>query len=434
MKTFYLFLFIVFMFIVSCGNKVTSPSETIGNITYYNPAYSETKEFPFWQFDRLGNYNETRAKFSKIVESEHTIVYLQDGYNITREKVISFFTEFENNYKKEIEIYGNHSDLDGNGKIIFLMAELNINIRPEDSVLMGYFAPNDITEGKDGVRGEFLYIDVVYINETTIGFIMHEFQHLINYNVNVLEGKKEPDIWFNEMLSESTSHIFSKYLTDERLAIFNIIPIYSFYSWYLRYTDGQHILNDNKVIFSYASASVFSKWLDMNTGGNYNIYKELANSSPKLSSEERLVSTVKKLNSNLGNDMNDMLINWLKDINDRKVPNASLIVLESSSGNLFPLVPKAAILYETVNIPSIADSQKIKTKDLGNGYSIILNTLVNAEAGLVDRKDVVEVRLPQLSALNSSSAYQKYDLDLLPKRHYFIDRVITEKDIKYINK
>ncbi|MBW5411079.1 hypothetical protein E6A50_11960, partial [Brachyspira hampsonii] len=153
------------------------------------------------------------------------------------------------------------------------MASLNTNSKQGGLSLGGYFSQRDLIVGKNGVRGEYLYVDAFWDISLILGVMMHELQHLINYNVNVLNNGKEMDIWLNESLSESTSHIFSPSMVERRVAAFNKIAYYSFYSWHLKYTDNSNIFARNLSVASYANGSMFMKWLDTKTGGDQKIYK-----------------------------------------------------------------------------------------------------------------------------------------------------------------
>ncbi|MBW5379875.1 hypothetical protein E6A50_02265, partial [Brachyspira hampsonii] len=135
----------------------------------------------------------------------------------------------------------------------------------------GYFDNDDLVYGKEGKSGEYLYINVPTY-EGTVGTMMHELQHLINYYNNAIKKGKDMDIWLNEALSESTSYIFSKYKIDERKVLFNDMPsYYSFYSWYTQYDNNEYIFSEPYyVLISYGSASIFMNWINTKTGGNYN--------------------------------------------------------------------------------------------------------------------------------------------------------------------
>lgn len=131
-------------------------------------------------------------------------------------------------------LHGSPSDLDQNDKIIFLIASLNTN---GAGAIGGYFNSEDLIYGKDNVKGEYLHVDTDTSDENYIfGVMMHELQHLINYYNNAMLKNKAMDIWLNEGLSESTSHIFAENISDSRIQAFNALPYYSLYSWYFQYS------------------------------------------------------------------------------------------------------------------------------------------------------------------------------------------------------
>ena len=71
MKKNYIFSFIIFMFIISCNKPVTSPSDTsseiIDDITYYDPATAETKEYNFIRIDPTGANIELYQKMQSYI-------------------------------------------------------------------------------------------------------------------------------------------------------------------------------------------------------------------------------------------------------------------------------------------------------------------------------------------------------------------------------
>ncbi|WP_300753702.1 hypothetical protein [uncultured Brachyspira sp.] len=438
MKKIYLFLFIIIMFIISCNNKSTSPiiSEDIGDITYYNPVYAETKQYSFIKWDHITESTVfVKSTFKKIAESKDAILYLENGIDKSKSDILSFLTEFEKDYLKEIEIYGSPSDIDQNGKIIFLMASLNTNSQEGDSSVGGYFSPSDLIEGKDGVRGEYLHVDAAWNTDKVLGIMMHELQHLINYNVNVFNGNNEMDIWLNEALSESTSHLFSPSIVEERITAFNEIPYYSFYSWYFKYDDydNNNIFGRDLSVVSYGNASMFMKWLDIKTGGNQEIYKKIASSS-SLDSEQRLVDSIKALNNSLGADMNSIMVNWISDLNNNNdlglgVRVSALADSGVSIYNLFiesgqtKLIPGALVVCSASDADKISDS-KVTEKDLGNGTVALLNNSKNAEAGVVSQNSIVNISLTPSAAAAGVLSSKSYNDLIIFKKDYFRDIII----------
>lgn len=423
MKNIYIFLFTIFMFIISCNKPTTSPtgisSEVINGITYYDPATAETKEYGFIKMDDITfNQFSVKSTFKKIAESENAILYLENGQNKSKDDIIYFLTRFEENYPKEVELYGKPSDLDQNGKIIFLMASLNDNMQQGHPSTGGYFNRLDLDPGKNGVKTEVLYVEVSWTTDQVIGTMMHELQHLINYNVNVFGKNKAMDIWLNEALSESTSHLFSQSMTAERKDMLNKTPYYSFYSWNFKYNTGGNIFDTKAILMSYASSSMFMMWLNNKTGGNYNIYKEIAHSDPSLTSEQRLLNITSK--NGLGDNMDDLMLNWVDGLSKGEVEGVNIAAIDPNSqdvsinGNI-ALVPKALVVYDTAALQNIDKTKTIALNGQNwNGYSAIINTANNATVGVVDKANIIELNLLQAkNGLESSAKYKSVDFDLL---------------------
>ena len=70
---------------------------------------------------------------------------------------------------------------------------------------------------------------------------------------------------------------------------------------------------------------------------------------------------------------------------------------------------------------------KIRKEDLGNGNYMVLNTSQNQYAGYSAESDIVSISLTKAAAQNSR--YNNITESTMFKDNYFIDRVITEKDI-----
>uniref|UniRef100_UPI003F4B0C2C hypothetical protein n=1 Tax=Brachyspira catarrhinii TaxID=2528966 RepID=UPI003F4B0C2C len=443
MKKSHIFLFIIFMFIISCGNKVTAPS--VSDITYYDPNEAIIKTYTYNIQDHKDQHMiAKKGTFKKIAESANAIIYVEESQidkGITKAGVISFLREFENYLPREIEIYGQIPDLDGNGKVIFLMADLNTNATT--TALGGYFQGTDLMLGKEGVPGEYLHVNLP-TDERTVGTMMHELQHLINaYNNGILEGHAM-DIWLNEALSESTSLIFSKPMAEEREYTFNKSTYYSFYTWYLAYNTPQKeripVGGDGRMLMSYASSSMFMKWLDLRTGGNQEIYKEIAHSDISLTGEQRLMNVLSKYTS-FASDIDTVLLDWIVAINNGEIPGLKLAAIDPNDPDFInqngkiPLLPRSIVLYSTADNPQITSSGRLETRDLGQGLSVVINNSKNQEQnsifGYADMADVEELTIKKAANLNSSIKYQRFNLQ---GSRYFIDKVITEEDEKNIKK
>ena len=172
-------------------------------ISCYSPFYSiDTDGFAVYRASSSGSgLASDFIKASIVKETENLIVFIENDKKYNSDNLDLVCQEFEKYYDKEKSIYGNHTDVDNNGKIIILFLDLN----PESnnsSKLNGYFNPADLINNH-GNNADMLYMDLEGLNSYPnymAGTILHELQHLINYNVNVLKNGKEMDVWLNEAL------------------------------------------------------------------------------------------------------------------------------------------------------------------------------------------------------------------------------------------
>ena len=258
-----------------------------------------------------GSQYAEKIKIFKVEETANLIIYAESGYSINYNYVIYVAKKFEDNYSKMINIYGNHTDVDKNGKIIILFQKINANISG-NSIVMGYFLPNDLIYG-DFNNAEILYMDINLLNKNPLliaGTVLHEFQHLINFNVNYIQKGKDMSLWLNESLSESTSILFDSYMTRNRIEEFNNINYYCFYTWDLPFYPNMFV--------NYPSASVFMNWLYQKNNRNESVFRNIAHSSESEDYKKVLGA------AGYGNDWEGLLINWIDGIKKGQVNGAKI--------------------------------------------------------------------------------------------------------------
>ena len=258
-----------------------------------------------------GSQYAEKIKIFKIEETANLIIYAESGYSINYNYVIYVAKKFEDNYSKMINIYGNHTDVDKNGKIIILFQKINANISG-NSIVMGYFLPNDLIYG-DFNNAEILYMDINLLNaspQLIAGTVLHEFQHLINFNVNYIQKGKDMSLWLNESLSESTSILFDSYMTRNRIEEFNNINYYCFYTWDLPFYPNMFV--------NYPSASVFMNWLYQKNNRNESVFRNIAHSSESEDYKKVLGA------AGYGNNWEGLLINWIDGIKKGQVNGAKI--------------------------------------------------------------------------------------------------------------
>ncbi|MEI0557331.1 hypothetical protein [Brachyspira intermedia] len=350
-KLLFIYLSIFTVFIVSCGNKVLNPTESVDGITYYDVSNTETAKFNISVFTYdLNNPEIVKGEeFKKIAESSHAIVYIQNGQSVDMSNVKKFFSKFEENYDEELRIYGEPISFPSinNDKVVFLIYNF---FTKTDLGGAGFSNPYDLYDNHSETlnHGKYLYIHSEYLKDPdrVAATMLHEFQHLINASVNIIKGGKAMDLWLNEALSESTSVLFAPVIyNNDRKTIFNGLSYYSFYSWYI----GDIIPINGIIQFSYCSSSIFMKWIE-HIGGIETI-RDIAHSSPSSDTRSRLVDSVKDLK--IGDNVEQIFVSWIKDIYKGNLPDIKVDVMDFSKfaglitpGKGLPLAPGAFIIYD----------------------------------------------------------------------------------------
>ena len=330
-------------------------------ISCYSPFFlTDTEGFSVYRSSSSGSgLSSDFIKATIAKETENLIVYVEKDESYNSSSLDLVCNEFEKHYAKEKSIYGNHTDVDNNGKIIILFLDLN----PESgngSILNGYFNPADLIDGQ-GNNADMLYMDLGGLNNNPYymaGTILHELQHLINYNVNVLENGTEMDVWLNEALSESTSVLFNSTTVNSRNKEFNNINYYCFYTWDLPIN----------VFANYPSASVFMNWLYIKSGYNDNIFKNIA-SSKEVNAYRRVLSTVGTILST----WDSLLLQWIEDVNSGIVTGAKINSMKNTYAKTYiPLFPGALLVFDQLVVGNIDTSSISLLKSKQNNNSLIL--------------------------------------------------------------
>ena len=375
-KFLLLISFICIIFFNSCGYNS------------YDATSSRNNFYVMRMKEGTSQYIDT-VNVNLIGETEHLLIYGEKGYNVNYNYVSYVAKKFEDCYNSLINIYGNHTDVDKNGKIIIMLIKINDNIY-DGSVVMGYFLPSDLIYG-DFNNAEILYMDINLLNaspQLIVGTVLHEFQHLINFNVNYIQKGKDMSLWLNESLSESTSILFDSYMTRNRIEEFNNINYYCFYTWDLPFYPN--------VFVNYPSASVFMNWLYQKNNRNESVFRNIAHSSESEDYKKVLGA------AGYGNDWQGLLINWIDGIKKGQVNGAKINNWTNSSASLYP----GALVY--------GDS-KIQ---------------VNSNTYLGDKPEAITVNVSEVSSVSVRSINSKNSINLqTAQKPKYID-LVFDKDGK----
>ena len=347
--------------------------------------------------------------------SDNLAIYLQNGQNVSTYALNKLAQEFDYYYTSMTNIYGTHSDIDANGKIIILLMDIN-KTKGSGNQVLGYFNPSDM-HGNN--KGEILYMDISNANNKTdnaIGTIIHEFQHLINYSYVISGERNEMSSWLNEALSESTSILFNKATVESRIEGFNNINYYCFYTWDIPTNISNN--NKNNTHVNYPSASVFMNWLYQKNSSNDSIFKTIA-SSKELGDYKKVLSAAKGISGLSGATWDSLLLDWMSEIvtngNNWKTTNKPTNNCASGDVSLYP---GAMIVCDGCNSNETSNGNIVKTNV--NGKTIVLNkdtTLKGPAVKVSVNSSTSSKARTRRSAIRNDNNEESRDINILLDRN-----------------
>ena len=362
-----------------------------------------------------------------VRSTEHLAIYIQTKFhkdyqgeqNVSLYALNKLAQEFDYYYTSMTNIYGAHSDIDGNGKIIILLMDINVN-KGEGSQVLGYFNPMDMHGYNEG---EILYMDISNANNKTdnaIGTIIHEFQHLINYSYVMSGARNEMDSWLNEALSESTSILFNKATAESRISEFNKINYYCFYTWDIPTNISNNGKNNTHV--NYPSASVFMHWLYKIGGYKPDIFKDIA-FSKELGDYNKVLSAAKEISGLSGATWDSLLLNWMSEIVTNGLAtswNPSVKATNNLAKGDVSLYPGAMVVCDGCNSNETSNGNIVKTNV--NGKTIVLNKDITLGKGATSIKVSVTSSTSskartRRSAIRNDNNEESRDINILLDRN-----------------
>lgn len=137
-----------------------------------------------------------------------------------------------NMYEIDTTAFGRESDIDGNGKVIFLLTDAVNDLSgscSNGSIILGFFYGGDLLPKSAGNPGsneaEIFYglvpktggscgVSVSFVKQQIAPVFIHEFQHMISYNQHVLVhgGVNAEAVWLNEGLSHFAEELGGRIL------------------------------------------------------------------------------------------------------------------------------------------------------------------------------------------------------------------------------
>lgn len=295
----YLFIFIFFQCEPGKSSSSSSSQTTI----------LSNDEFYFRNIDEEAKI----IKFLKIGENNTVEIFIEE--TLKDETITTKGNEIASKFKNEItpigdEYFGSPSDVDKNGKVTVLIVDLyqryleNGGNSQNSIYTVGFFNPNETLFGNE--RGynfkDILFMDshIFKVNENTFyQTLIHEYQHLINWNERVLQSPDffkvslndlNHELWLNEGLSVSSEHLYNNGFINSYIRKFsanysNFISAITGGDKFIRWDKSQQLAN-------YTTTYLFLQWLRIHSNSGHKIYKKLINDK-KNNGADAIVELVK---------------------------------------------------------------------------------------------------------------------------------------------
>jgi hypothetical protein len=232
----------------------------------------------------------------KLAEGDHCIVYADIYAFLTIEeswgsRIVDEYNKSGGIYDKITGVFRHNSDfsktiedVDGNGKVIFLLLDIQDGFTGTGGYVAGYFHSYHMFASSTDPysnQADMLFMDVNpgRLDSTFYSTMAHELQHLINWSIGSSGTRSSPtDTWLDEGLAAAAEYIYGGENTS-KINYFNGDPNQTiangnnFFYWNIYGNTW-----DNDVLADYATAYLFFRWLGIHGGGN-GIYTGIINST-----------------------------------------------------------------------------------------------------------------------------------------------------------
>lgn len=206
-----------------------------------------------------------------------------NNYEISDAQAAQMGKEFDNKIHSSVtNNFGTESDVNQDGKVNILNFDIQDGFSGSGGYIGGYFWAGDLYNVSASNQSEIFYIDTYPAMGTgtkdvteAYGTLAHEFQHMVNFNRNVLiEGSSSNmDTWLNEALSMAAEQVYSGVGISSRVDYYNASTSIS---------NGHSLLNwdDNgDVLSNYSLSYLFGQYIKIQMNQGDRIFKEILQDS-----------------------------------------------------------------------------------------------------------------------------------------------------------
>jgi trehalose utilization protein len=267
------------------------------------PAEGATRQFwvqngpydnsPWIQIPATLKKNGTKCRIWVADSNDDNSSSQTNDNKITTEQARMLAEKFDLIYPKETAFFGyelggglisgqtGYGGIDGDPLIQILVYDIDSDYQAtQDGGTLGFFWGKDEypqtvwTNAGYSLKSneaEIFYVDAHFLDKNPASMystLIHEFQHMIQFNEKYIKRGLNSETWYNEMLSMLAEDMLAPDVdvpaTNPGHPINVRIPFFNTYYWYSGVTDW---LGGNGVILSYADAYAFGAYLARNYGG-----------------------------------------------------------------------------------------------------------------------------------------------------------------------
>lgn len=218
---------------------------------------------------------------------DHALVFVENTQTITMATAGAIADEFDTSiYNLVRDNFATESDVDGNGKVILLLLDIQDGFSGSGGYVAGYFDPTHLystSTYSNSNQADMLFLDTYPAtagSSSFYGTVAHEMQHLVNYYATVITRGFQQDLWINEGLSSGAEYLYGGGHVTSRISYYNADPAQTirfgnnFYVWngYWEQVNGDSLAN-------YSTVYLFFQWLRIHASNGSVIYKDILSST-----------------------------------------------------------------------------------------------------------------------------------------------------------
>lgn len=254
----------------------TSPSPAPTRETYTASDVGKKTKTLWIDNTNSGSYQQKQATLRAV--GTHCYVWVVDDYftyevdsgsKVSSTTAQTIASKFDSIYLPEREIFGEEfwEGITVNIVIFDIYGDYKDT---QMGGVFGYFHGKDYYPYESHTNyGKYFYIDSYFshgsenFKKEIYSTLVHEFQHMINWNQKRVKYGQVSETWYNEMLS-----LIAEDMMQSKLGISNVLV-----SRYKSFCEGYYLsgitdwLYGDHVYYSYAMAAVFGAYLTRNYGG-----------------------------------------------------------------------------------------------------------------------------------------------------------------------